>query len=746
VGGDDVQDFLDEIETVLGLGAGSATIEDGKVVVTDDTAGESSLSVSLTASGLTGTLDFGHVDEVRAGSEVNTAAAVNITESTDFTLIDGATATDATSKVAISGLTHNGGSVSGTYTYATGDTVQEFLDEIESVFSLTAGSATIKDGRLFVTDDTEGTSFLSITLVESDFGDLDFGAVSVEKGRERQLQAGQDATLKVNNISISNSSNTVTSVIEGVTLNLLDTNANTGDSPVTISVDRNNSAIESTLQTFVDNYNAVRTFINDQFEFDTETSTAGGLLFGDTTLRSIQTQLQRVLSSTVTGLSGDFDNLVELGITADREGLLSINSTTLQAALVESVSEVADVFVGKGTTSDADITFIGFTEDTAAGTYNVNITTAPTQATVAGTVDLEATPLVGGESIKITDTTSSAEETITFSAGDKIGDIVTAINNALGSKVAEVHVFDTAQTGGSGDLTASDTFAQVDGGAGASDNDTITISGTTQNGSSVSSTYTIQTANTLQDFLNAVAGAFNNEVTAELVNGKLQVTENTAGASSLAATITYNGGGTLNFGAKDSAASTEGRNEIAVTASNDGSDQLVLTHDDYGSGSGFTVEEGAGGDLTALGLPNAGGFATITAGLDVAGTINGETATGSGRLLTGDTDNANTDGLRLQVNPSVTGAQGTVTVSLGIGELMDRLMDGLRDTLDGTITNKLEAFDTESDVLQDRISRIEERLARFEARLKSQFLAMEQAMAQIQSQGNFLLSQLGVSG
>ena len=72
-----------------------------------------------------------------------------------------------------------------------------------------------------------------------------------------------------------------------------------------------------------------------------------------------------------------------------------------------------------------------------------------------------------------------------------------------------------------------------------------------------------------------------------------------------------------------------GRYAIDVTASDDGSGHLVLTNDSYGSSGSFTLTS------TGLGLTDE----TVT-GVDVAGTIGGEAATGSGQVLTGTSDNA----------------------------------------------------------------------------------------------------------
>ena len=64
---------------------------------------------------------------------------------------------------------------------------------------------------------------------------------------------------------------------------------------------------------------------------------------------------------------------------------------------------------------------------------------------------------------------------------------------------------------------------------------------------------------------------------------------------------------------------------MAITASNDGSNNLELSNDSYGSNHTFTIEENTD---TGLWTGSMTSPVTVDNGLDVAGTINGEAATG----------------------------------------------------------------------------------------------------------------------
>ena len=106
-----------------------------------------------------------------------------------------------------------------------------------------------------------------------------------------------------------------------------------------------------------------------------------------------------------------------------------------------------------------------------------------------------------------------------------------------------------------------------------------------------------------------------------------------------------------------------------------------------------------------------------------------------------------TEGLRLRVKLTETEvtentARGTITLTQGIAERLNRLLDSFVDSIDGQFQRRLDGFQSQFDHTQDQVDRIERRLIQVEDRYKGQFLAMEKAMAEIQAQTAFLESQL----
>jgi flagellar hook-associated protein 2 len=135
----------------------------------------------------------------------------------------------------------------------------------------------------------------------------------------------------------------------------------------------------------------------------------------------------------------------------------------------------------------------------------------------------------------------------------------------------------------------------------------------------------------------------------------------------------------------------------------------------------------------------------VNNGVDVAGTINGEAATGSGQSLTGDDGEANVDGLVVEYSGSATGEVGTVTLTLGIAELFDRALYRVTDAYDGYTTFKMTSLQNSIEGFEGRIAEMEDRLNQKMERMINRFVAMELALSRIQSQSQWLQGQITAS-
>ena len=206
------------------------------------------------------------------------------------------------------------------------------------------------------------------------------------------LQAAADAHIRVDGIYMSKSSNTISDIIEGVTLDLLSADANT---TITVTVSDDTAAVEAQINDFVNAYNSLMATIQAATSYNEEDEFAQPLL-GDSTVGSIRSTVQSIISSMVQGLSEDatVSSLAEIGVTIGAGGMLSVNSTELSDALAEDFDSVVNLFVENSYSSESSVIYQSRTSATRAGTHDVEITydaegniTAATIDGVAATVD-----------------------------------------------------------------------------------------------------------------------------------------------------------------------------------------------------------------------------------------------------------------------------------------------------------------------------------------------------------------------
>ena len=205
--------------------------------------------------------------------------------------------------------------------------------------------------RLSVTSNDTGSDNAMTLSVSGDsalqsFMGYDPSASS--NGMEESVTA-QNAKLTVNNVAIENSSNTISYALEDITLNLND--VTTGNQTLTITKDT--SKAESAIKAWVDAYNALQDTFSSLTKYTAvdagaeSQDTSNGALLGDSTLRTIQTQLKTLLGNTHS--SSDYKTLSQIGITTDAStGKLELSTDKLQVALKKDASGVGDMFIGDG--------------------------------------------------------------------------------------------------------------------------------------------------------------------------------------------------------------------------------------------------------------------------------------------------------------------------------------------------------------------------------------------------------------
>lgn len=164
--------------------------------------------------------------------------------------------------------------------------------------------------------------------------------------------AAQDAKLTVNNVEITNSSNTISDALEGITLNLNDTT--TGNQTLTVAQDTSKattaiSNFVTAYNTLLDQFNSLTKYTAVDVGSDTQDSSNGALV-GDSTLRGIQTQIKSMLTNSSS--SSTYKTLAQIGITSDpTTGELTLDSDKLKTELTKDPDGIKQMIVGDGKTT-----------------------------------------------------------------------------------------------------------------------------------------------------------------------------------------------------------------------------------------------------------------------------------------------------------------------------------------------------------------------------------------------------------
>ena len=138
---------------------------------------------------------------------------------------------------------------------------------------------------------------------------------------------------------------------------------------------------------------------------------------------------------------------------------------------------------------------------------------------------------------------------------------------------------------------------------------------------------------------------------------------------------------------------------------------------------------------------NGSTFATST-GTDVAGTINGVTATGFGQTLAAPQTDTTLAGLAIQVSGTQTGNIGTFTYTPGVAARLDQVIQDATDSTTGYITSAEQAHTDNETLINQRVVDMSDQVNQYQTRLQQQFATLEAVLAQMKNTGSFLSSQI----
>jgi len=406
------------------------------------------------------------------------------------------------------------------------NTLAGVRDAINSA-NIGVSASIINDGttnRLVLASASGAANSLKIAVADGDGNNTDMSGLSQlaydPEGVKNMVEtlAAKNSTVVVDGITISSSTNQVSTAIQGVTLNLAKTNVG---SPTTVTTSRDTGSVTSAVEGFVKSYNDLAKTIKDLTSYDTKTKVAGTLL-GDSVVRSVQSQIRGVLNTAIRDLNGENTTLSSIGVSFQKDGSLKLDSGKLSAAVNSDSTRVAGLFAAVGKAEDGLIQYASSTSSTLPGSYAIDNVVPATQGNVVGASAAGLTITAGvddGLSMTVDGVTASVTLAAgTYTASTLLAEVQTKINGATAFSSAGISVM-LSEAGGVFTVTSNRYGSASSVAVGGNGADSLLGAGRTATaGTDVSGTIGGQSATGSGQYLTGAAGL------------KIQITGGAAGS------------------------------------------------------------------------------------------------------------------------------------------------------------------------------------------------------------------------
>ncbi len=238
------------------------------------------------------------------------------------------------------------------------------------------------------------------------------------------VQAAADARVTLGSgpgaISVTSNTNQFQDVIAGVSFDLLQ--VENGET-VSLTVAKDNTAAVDAVSNFVDSFNGVLQFIDDNSKYDVA-SGQGGLFLGNQNTSRIAQSLRSTIQTVVPGTNPLANRLSSVGITFNDSGRLVLDKGKLQNALngnIEGVDaeDVKRLFAFGGESTNSGLSFaFGSTRTKAPSSgVGVNISQAAEQATITGATTVAASTVITSANRTLEITLDGKTATVNLSEG-----------------------------------------------------------------------------------------------------------------------------------------------------------------------------------------------------------------------------------------------------------------------------------------------------------------------------------------
>jgi flagellar hook-associated protein 2 len=226
------------------------------------------------------------------------------------------------------------------------NTLAGIRDSINSALENTGVSATIvtADAGSYLILTGEKTGAANSMVVTQAGGDGGLSALEYDPVNSllslTESIAAQDALVRIDGFDILSDSNVIEGAVEGVTLNLLQSDPGVPD---TLVIANDTDDVRKTMDNFVTSYNNLVKTLDQLTSYNSEADAAAPLV-GDSTVRGIRDQIRRELSYVVKDIDAPFSSLAEIGVDIQLDGELAIVDEDFDAVLQADFSKFGQLF------------------------------------------------------------------------------------------------------------------------------------------------------------------------------------------------------------------------------------------------------------------------------------------------------------------------------------------------------------------------------------------------------------------
>ena len=239
-----------------------------------------------------------------------------------------------------------------------------------------------------------------------------------------QAQPAQDSIVRMDGVDTTHSTNTITDLISGVTLNLVSAKPGT---TISLGVARPTDAIKQAVNDYVSAYNQLKGEIETAIAVGSN-GTGQGPLYGNSAIQQMKTMLTRISSTALSSYPNGPQTLAEIGVKTGQDGTLSVDSSKLSSALSTYPDAVEAMFNPTQRSSSPLIKITSAMGATKPGTYTLTniVAGSPPSGTVDGVAFLPSSSDPNGLVASITSDASGlaiqpqgnvASATVTVDAG-----------------------------------------------------------------------------------------------------------------------------------------------------------------------------------------------------------------------------------------------------------------------------------------------------------------------------------------